>query len=142
MPFEIFDRSKSVYGRSPNVTIQARGIFSINQAAYRRMGEPRYVYLMYDPDQRLIGIQGTTDDQGGHKVRVADQAGAAAVISGTAFTKYYDIDTTESLRWEPRFDGDVLIVDLKVPGRPIGSRRTRPQDAGGPDGEEYDDGDE
>lgn len=129
MGFERFDKRKAVYGRSPNVTIQVRGIISINQAAFRRMGEPNHVDLLYDVEQKLIGIVGTDDPNTGHNVRVADQSGAPAVISGTAFTRYYDIDTSESKRWEPMFDGPMLIVDLKQPGRPIGSRRTRQSDS-------------
>ncbi len=128
MGYELFDRTKAVYGRSPNVTIQARGIFSINQSAYRRLGEPRFVHLMYDVENRLIGVQPTDDEERGHKVRVADQPGASAVVSGTAFTKYYDIDTTRSLRWEPIFEDGMLVIDLKVPGRPIGGKKRRDEE--------------
>jgi len=129
MPFEKFDRSKAVYGRKPNVTIQARGIISINQSAYRRMGSPGFVDLYFDPESNRIGIQGTTDADSGLNVRVADQPGAAAVIGGTSFTKYYDIDTRQSRRWEPEFEGDMLIIDLNTEGRLTGFAR-KTEDSG------------
>lgn len=125
LAFEKFEKSQAVLGRKPNVTIQARGLISINQSAYMRMGRPEVVDLMFDPDDKLIGIVKAEDPEEGHRVRVADQKGASAVISGTAFTNYYGIPNTESLRWEPRFDGEMLIIDLNIPGKPIGSRRTR-----------------
>jgi hypothetical protein len=125
MGFEKFGKSKAVLGRTPNVTIQARGIISINKAAYVRIGSPEFVDLLYDEDEELIGIRPAEDPKDGHRVRVAGQQGASAVVSGTAFTNYYGIPNKESLRWEPSFDGDMLVIDLKAPGRPIGSRRTR-----------------
>ncbi len=128
MAFEKFGKSRAVLGRTPNVTIQARGIISINQAAYARIGSPEFVDLLYDEDERLIGIRRAEDPEDGHRVRVADQKGASAVVSGTAFTNYYGIPNEESLRWEPRIEDEMLIVDLNVPGRPIGSRRTRKED--------------
>lgn len=133
MPFERFDKSKALYGRSPNVTIQApRGLISINQSAYHRLGRPAFVELLFDPEERLIAIQpGDADD--GHRVRVADQPGAPAVISGTAFSKYYDIDTTVSRRWEPTFDGQMLIVDLKQPPKNAPERRRSSPDENGDD---------
>lgn len=128
LSFEKFERSKAVLGRKPNVTIQARGIISINQSAYVRIGSPEYVDLFYDPHENLIGIQRAEDREEGHRVRVADQKGASAVVSGTAFTNYYGIPNKESLRWEPSFRGQMLIVDLNTPGKPIGTRRKQEVD--------------
>ena len=123
LAFEKFEKSKAVLGRRPNVTIQARGIISINQSAYERMGRPSFVDLMYDVDTKRVGIVGTDDEQEGHRVRVADQKGASAIVSGTAFTNYYDIPNKKTLRWEPEFEGRMLIIDLKVPGKAPGKRR-------------------
>lgn len=133
MPFEVFDKSKALYGRSPNVTIQApRGLISINQSAYHRIGRPEFVDLMFDGDERLIAIR-PGNEETGHRVRVADQPGSPAVISGTAFTKYYDINTEQTRRWEPSFDGQMLIIDLKQPPKPAGQRRNTTDEDGDDD---------
>lgn len=135
MPFEVFDKSKALYGRSPNVTIQApRGLISINQSAYHRIGRPMFVDLLFDPEERIIGIRPGSDVDG-HRVRVADQPGSPAVISGTAFTKYYDINTDVTRRWEPTFDGETLLVDLKQQPKPAAQARATASDDEDDDGE-------
>lgn len=129
MGFEEFDRTKAAYGRKPNVTIQPRGLISINQSAYRKMGEPEYVVLMFDREERLVGIKGTSDTEKGYRVRVATRPGSPAVISGSAFLNYYDLNLDETRKWTPTFDGGVLILDFKDPGRTVGNRAS-----GGGDG--------
>ena len=124
MGFEVFDKSKAAYGRKPNVTIQPRGLISINQSAYRKMGEPKFVVLMYDREERLIGIGPTSDADKGYRVRVANRSGSPATISGSAFFNYYDLGVDETQRWAPTFDEGLLIVDLKVPGRTVGNHPT------------------
>lgn len=116
MGFEVFDKSKAVYGRAPKVTVQPRGMISINQSAYRKMGNPDFVILMYDRDKGLVGIQGTDDEKQGFKIRVASRPGSPAVFSASAFFNYYDLASNESRSWTPSFDTDVLIIDLKDSG--------------------------
>ncbi|NKT46166.1 hypothetical protein GS908_01205 [Rhodococcus hoagii] len=40
MAFEVFDKRMSPLAKAPSVTIQKRGIFSINKAAHALIGEP------------------------------------------------------------------------------------------------------
>lgn len=40
----------------PRVTLNARGVFLLNQAAYAAMDSPRAVELRYDGDTRTIGL--------------------------------------------------------------------------------------
>ena len=128
MGFEVFDRSKAVYGRAPKVTAAPRGMISINQSAYRKMGNPAFVLLMFDAENGRIGIKGTSDEREGFKVRVATRPGSPAVLSASTFFNYYDITSTESRSWTPTFDNDVLIIDLKDAGRPASTPRARGDD--------------
>ena len=128
MPFEVFDKKKAVYGRSPNVTIQPRGLISINQSAFRKMGEPELVVLMYDREENRVGIVGTNDEDKGYRVRVAARLGSPAVVSGSAFLNYYDIIPSETRRWAPTFEDQIMIIDFKTPGRTVGNRPAREDD--------------
>lgn len=51
------------------------------------------------------------------------------ILSGTAFTKYYGIDTTVSIRRRAYMDDGVLCIDLNDPGTVVTSNR---QGTGGP----------
>lgn len=124
MAFEVFRKSDAVYGRSPNVTVQPQGLMSINQGAYFRMGSPRLVLLMYDRENSLIGVQGTENAEDGHKVRVAKRPGSPAIVSASAFFNFYGIAPSETRRWTPLFEDEVLIIDLKDPGRTVGKRKS------------------
>ncbi len=117
MGFEVFDKSKAAYGRAPKVSVQPRGMISINQSAYRKMGNPEFVILMYDPAAGIVGIQGTDDENRGFRVRLASRSGSPAVLSASAFFNYYDLASNESRSWTPSFDNDVLIIDLKDSNR-------------------------
>lgn len=122
MPFEVFDKTKAVYSRTPNVTIQPRGLISINQSAFRKMGEPKLIVFMYDREDKRVGIAGTDDDVKGYRVRVATRTGSPAVVSGSAFLNYYEISPSETRRWAPTFEGQTLVLDLKTPGRTVGNQ--------------------
>ncbi|MFC3297821.1 hypothetical protein ACFOD2_16695 [Clavibacter michiganensis subsp. insidiosus] len=39
------------------MTIQKRGLMSINRAAYEAIGKPEGVELLWDPERKLIGFR-------------------------------------------------------------------------------------
>ena len=109
MGFQKFDRTMAPSGRAPSVTINIRGIISINQSAIIRIGSPDFVDLLYDADERLIGICPSEDAENGHRVRGTDKAGASVLVTGTSFMNHFGIVSTESRRWFPTFDGAIQI---------------------------------
>ena len=123
MGYEVFKKSQAVMGRRPNVTVAARGLISINPSAYRLMGEPEYVDLLFDRDRNLVAIRPSDDEENGHKVRQAARSGSPAVVSGTAFMRYYGIDAPVSRRWEPKVEEGMLVIDLNEASRPTGRSR-------------------
>jgi hypothetical protein len=48
------------------------------------------------------------------------------LVAGTAFTKYYGIDTSVSRRWQAAMEGDILCVDLKQESTVVTGNRGLP----------------
>jgi hypothetical protein len=132
MAFEVFDKRLTPLTKAPVVTIQKRGVMSLNRAAHALIGEAATVELLYDRDEQLVGIRPVSDDVP-HAYPVRPQATTKQtgplLIAGTAFVQYYDIDTSISRRWTPTVRDGVLCVDLKEPGTPIVGNRSRGRNA-------------
>lgn len=128
MAFEVFDKRNTSLRRAPSVSIQKRGVISINRAAYTLMDAPECVELLYDRVIAVVGIRGVGDDvPHGYAVRGAGRrAGTGPVmVAGSAFTAFYNIDTTVSRRYPARMDDGVLCIDLDAGTEIIGNRARR-----------------
>jgi hypothetical protein len=145
MPFEVFQRQRAPVSTEPTITIQKRGNISLNTAAYVELGHPEALELLYDRDEKLIAMRKV--DLGGpsaYVVRPLDprsrksspsQLATTYLISGIAFTSYYEIPTETAKRWTPYRQGDMLVIDLKQPGLEVTSNRSgdvSQQDSGRP----------
>ncbi len=116
MPFETFTRQRR-HGRQPFVTLQKKGVISLNRAAFEALDNPESVELLYDPDARLVGLRKIDSSiEHSYHVRAPVENHATWLISGAAFVGYYEIDTSTSVRRAARMDGDLLIIDLNDPG--------------------------
>lgn len=125
--FKTFTKRMIPLARDPYVTIQRRGIISINAAAFELLGAPKAIELLYDPDEHIIGFR-AVDEHEEHAYAFREASGKSVgpyIVSGTAFTKYFGIDTSKSLRWRAALDGDVLCVDLNTEGSEVTSNRNR-----------------
>lgn len=134
MAFEVFDKRTAPSSKSPAVTIQKRGIFSINKVAHEMIGAAQNVELLYDPEARIIGIR-PVEGSPPHAYTMRPQSKRDTgqyILSATAFTQHYDINTLESRRWEPYKDGDMLCIDLKSKSTVIRGNRAKKE----PDAEE------
>lgn len=127
MAFEVFDKRTAPSPKSPAVTIQKRGIFSINKVAHEMIGAAQNVELLYDPDARIIAIR-PVEGSPPHAYTMRPQSKRDTgqyILSATAFTQHYDIDTLVSRRWQPYKDGDMLCIDLKGKSTVIRGNRTK-----------------
>jgi hypothetical protein len=107
------------------VTINSRGSFALSKAAYRQLGHPQAVQLLYDPTEQIIGFRAAaTISSDAYAIR-HHNGGRRLDVSGRAFTKYYGIDTTVARRRPAVMEGDVLCVDLKHEGTVVTSNRAR-----------------
>lgn len=115
MPFETFTRQRRV--GQPFVTIQKKGVLSLNRAAFEALEGPDAVELLYDSEARLVALRkvDSSVDHAYH-VRAPVENHATWLISVGAFVNYYEIDTSRSVRRAARMEGDLLVIDLNDPG--------------------------
>ncbi|HEX3359599.1 MAG TPA: hypothetical protein VHS74_01290 [Solirubrobacterales bacterium] len=132
MPFETFKRQRAIQTTEPAVTIQKRGTFSLNSPAFEALGNPEYLELLYDRQERLIGLR-KADSSVPHAylVRPLGKGGTTQMVSGTAFLAYYGIEFDTARRWIAQLQDDVLVIDLKEPGVEVTGSRTKSAAAGG-----------
>ncbi|MGI8761390.1 MAG: hypothetical protein ACR2LF_08895 [Jatrophihabitantaceae bacterium] len=125
--FETFSRGLVPLKSQPQVTIQKRGAISLNKSAYVALDTPDAVELLYDRDKHIVGIR-PVDARAGHAYPLRPSTRSASgpyVISAMAFTKFYDIDTSVTLRWFAYVEDGVLCVDLCHEATPVTSNRAR-----------------
>lgn len=124
MAFEVFKKRMVPLANAPYITIQKRGTVSLNKAAHHLMGDPEAVELMYDPDESVVGFRGV-DQTVEHAYSIRTMGGSrnegatTYMVSGTAFFKYFGIDTSVATRYSPTMKDDVLCVDLKEEGTDV-----------------------
>ncbi len=123
--FEVFTRRLVPLKKTPLVTIQKRGTITLNKSAYSALGEPDAVELLYDRDERIVGLRPVEASlEHAYPVRPTISRGSGSyVISALAFTAFYDIDTEQPRRWHAHLVDDVLCIDLDSAGTPVTSNR-------------------
>ncbi|MDQ1130396.1 hypothetical protein [Microbacterium sp. SORGH_AS_0888] len=128
MGFEVFDKRMAPLAKAPSVTIQKRGIFSINRAAHNLIGAPDTVELLFDRDARIIAMKPSSEPHA-YAIRPQTASGTGQVIlSATAFTQYYDVDTDVSRRYKPYEQDGLLCIDLKGPSIEVIGNRSKQED--------------
>lgn len=114
MGFEVFDKRASGASKHPYVTVQRRGPFGINQAAYKLMGKPEAVELLYDRDQERIGFRPVSPDRPqAFPVRAQGKNSATFMVAGQSFSRHYGLDTSVARRYAVQMEDDVLVLDLR-----------------------------
>lgn len=114
MAFEKFTKVSS-RGFRPIASIRMRGKIGLNQGSIRRYGLDRYEFavLYYDKDTGEIGIAFTNDqnEEGAANLKF-NKTKSDASISARAFFDFYDIDYSQTRRYDvvevPSFQGIVL----------------------------------
>ena len=125
--FEVFDRRSRPVSHQPTVTLQKRGNFSLNRAAFNALGDPEAVELLYDRTERLIGMRSASlNNRLAYPVRKQQNA-ASYLIAGNAFNQFYGIETGSTRRWNAVMSDDILVVDLKQQAQVVVSNRDKSQ---------------
>jgi hypothetical protein len=121
--FEVFDQKRRQTAKTPLITLQARGAFSFNEAAYEAMGRPQRIELLFAPEERIVGFRPTNGDVP-HAYPIHKQPNGRTFQSGggKAFCNHYGIPTGQSRRFEGRMYDGILGIDLNE--QPIQSRRS------------------
>lgn len=128
MAFEVFDKRSSPMKGAPSVTVQRRGIVSINGPAHQLIEGARVVELLFDKDRRVMAIRPAEPSPRTYEMRKPSKSGQT-LVSAIAFMEAYDIDTTVSRRYEPFEEDGMLCIDFNGPSIEIQGNRTKKHDA-------------
>jgi len=114
--WELFDHTgASRSDKRPFISLQIRGSFQINQAAFELMGKPNEVRILYNREKRMVGFQlAKAGERAAYRVRKAQNAFTYSVAA-QAFVNHYDIELTETRRYLAKKHGDVVAIDLNAP---------------------------
>ncbi len=129
MAFQVFQKGSAPVSTVPSVTIQKRGLFSLNDAAQALLNFPEALQFLWDPERRAIGLRSVpiADPNAYPARRQATAAGREGrgpiLVAGTLFTKFIELDTSIAKRWVPTVEDDVLIIDLNQPGQLVVANR-------------------
>src|SRR4051812_22536564 len=116
MAWEAFMKQRIRPGDGPHISIQRKGVISLNHGAFEALDSPKVVELLYDPDNNRVGLRKVDPDYAfGSPVRQLSR-GATWLISGKAFTPYYGINTETSRRWPAHIEtldsgARILMID-------------------------------
>lgn len=125
MGFEVFDKRMAPLAKAPSVTIQKRGIFSINRVAHKLIGEPETVELLFDKERKVIALRPSKEPHAYSIRPQASRESGQVILSATAFTQYYDIDTSVSRRYKPYEQNGMLCIDLNGPSVEVRGNRAK-----------------
>ncbi len=134
--FEEFEQYHSRSVKTILVTIQRRGNFSLNRAAYKALGEPTALKLLFNRSKRLIGFR-RADSSELRSVPVRRQHQSESfLVAGLTFCKEFDIDTSTARRYVGKMQEGVLIVDLNESSTDATGPRAHDDESGGLQGKQ------
>ena len=125
--FETFSRGLLPLKAEPAITVLRRGNMSLNRSAYAALGCPDAVELLYDTCEHIVGLR-PADPRTHNAYVIRQPAGSDKgpfLITAMAFMKFYDVDTSTSLRRNAYLDDGVLCMCLDDAATPVTSNRAR-----------------
>lgn len=116
MTFETFEKQRQPPTTEPAVTLQKKGSFALNASAFDVLGKPEAVELLYDRDERLIGLRpALSENPNSYPVRPVKPGSRSYIVAGTAFAKHYGIELGHARRWIGRIRSGMLVLDMNEP---------------------------
>ncbi len=115
MTLEKFERKQDL--KSPAVTIRKRGSISFNAPAVKQFPilTKRFAVLFFDKDERIMGIQLTTDKQDLSAFPIVAEKGRTPNISCQAFLRHCGVPFKAGSKvypatWDP--NREMIIIKL------------------------------
>lgn len=122
MGFEVFDKRHAPMRGAPSVTVQKRGIVSINAPAHKLIEGARVVDLLFDRDRQVMAIRPSEPSPRTYELREPSKSGQT-LLSATAFMDAFGIDTLVSRRYEPFVEDGMLCINFAGPSTEIQGNR-------------------
>lgn len=124
MAFEVFDKRQAPMRGAPSVTVQKRGIVSINGPAHKLIDAARVVELLFDRDRGVMALRPSEPSPRTYELRKPSNSGQT-LLSATAFMDTYQIDTTVSRRYEPFVEDGMLCINFNGEFSEVRGNRSR-----------------
>jgi hypothetical protein len=125
MPWETFDKRSIPMIKSASVTIQAKGVLSLNAAATSGLDGTEAVELLYDKENNRIGLKPVDPTSpNAYPVRPVGK-GNTHLVAGSTFLNYYKIPYGVPMRYNVKFEDGILVIDLNEEGRAAPSNRSK-----------------
>lgn len=125
MAFEVFDKRMAPLAKAPSVTLQKRGIFSINQTAHKLIDAAQTVELLFDKDNKIIALRPSGEPHAYSLRPQSSRDSGQMILSATAFTQFYGIDTSVSRRYKPYEEDGMLCIALEGPSTVVRGNRSK-----------------
>lgn len=113
MQWDVFEgkQHRASARTEPRVTLGAKGTFYLNGAAYEALRSPAAVEMMYDSNERVIGIKPIDPQRrNAFVVKHHGSGGSYKRISAAAFCRHFRIDTRDTVLFEePDLDNDGVM---------------------------------
>ena len=107
----------------PMFTVQKRGLISLNLAAFKALGEPATVALLFDADEGIVALRKVPRTHpNAYHVRKQGQS-QSYLVAGQGFASFNKIDTELSRRFVGYDYGDHVWGFVLKEGTPIKTRR-------------------
>ena|ERR1700694_4839217 len=124
MSFELFTKQRLPLVDQPYVTIQRKGVFTLNAAAYEALGSPEAVELLYDRTKHWVAFRkAKAEAPYAYNVRPNGPNGRSFLVAGRAFLQYYEIPFDPARRWGARLVDGMLAIDLNEAGAEVTAGR-------------------
>lgn len=124
-----FDRRSAPIATTPFITLQKKGLMSLNSAAFDALGSAEAVTLLYHPERRIVGLRpAQTDNPRAYPVRrqgARKEGGGNYLIAGTAFTTFHKIPNDVARRYGVKKINDTLTFDLNEDAPVVTGPRTK-----------------
>lgn len=135
MGFQVYEKGSAPVPTTPSITIQKRGLLSINRAAFEAIGKPEGVELLWDAERKAIALRpAPLTNQNAYPVRAQGSAERGPwLIAGTLFTQFIGLDTSDAYRWTPSVEDGLLVVDVSKPGSKATTNRRPKADRSTPE---------
>ena len=123
--FVEFSRENSRRDDDPMFTLQTRGLISMNQAAFKALGSPVAVALLYDAAEGIVALKKVAKNYAnGYLVRKQGQSNSY-LVAGQGFTSFNKIPCDVSRRFVGHEYGDYTWgFDLDEGTEVKGTRRS------------------
>lgn len=97
--------------RQPALTFRKRGTINLNSAAYKILGQPEAVLLLFEEKNRRVAVKKC----GGDDLRaypVNKHRRNNPTIPANDFLKHYGIGVEKTTRYSADLQGDMLVAEI------------------------------